>query len=108
MPPAGTFSWLLPASSISYWWLVITTAPVINGRDVAKQYCSIEDDMLFFVRMEDSKGDLLRNIYRFQNHTLGCDVSDQSKEQWSLGTQRFPGIHAPPKTCTLKAWLTTA
>lgn len=62
--------------------ITIHTAPVILGRDVARQHFAIEDDTLFFVRMESSKGELLRNRYVFPNHTLGVDVSDQSKKQW--------------------------
>lgn len=43
--------------------ITIYTAPVSNGGDVAKQYFALVDDKLYFIRMEDSKGTLIRNDY---------------------------------------------
>lgn len=61
--------------------IVLSTGPVINGRDVAKQYFSFEGDTLRFVRMEDNKGEALKNNYHYPNHTLGTGIN-QTKEQW--------------------------
>src|SRR5439155_7131891 len=45
--------------------ITVSTAPVINGRDVAQQHFALMDDKLYFIRMEDSKGRLIRNHYFF-------------------------------------------
>jgi hypothetical protein len=51
--------------------ITVSTAPVINGRDVAKQHFALVDEKLYFIRAEDSKGKLIRNHYLSPNHTLG-------------------------------------
>ena len=63
--------------------ITISTAPVINGRDVAKQYFAFVDDKLYFIRMEDRKGKLIRNHYLSPNLTLGGDLPAKDVASWS-------------------------
>lgn len=72
--------------------ITVSTAPVINGRDVAKQYFALVDDKLYFIRMEDSKGKLIRNHYLSPNHTLGGDLPTRDVAAWSalLESRKLP------------------
>jgi hypothetical protein len=63
--------------------VTVSTAPAINGRDVAKQYFALVDDKLYFIRMEDSKGRLIRNYYLSPNHTLGGRLPAKTVADWS-------------------------
>jgi hypothetical protein len=62
---------------------VVRTAPVINGRDVAKEYFSFGDDRLRVVRLEDSKGAAVQNDYIFQNSEIGIVPSAQTVQDWA-------------------------
>ena len=72
--------------------ITVSTAPVINGRDVAKQYFALVDDKLYFIRLEDSKGKLIRNHYLSPNHTLGGDLPAKDVAGWSalLESRKLP------------------
>ena len=72
--------------------ITVSTAPVINGRDVAKQCFALVDDKLYFVRMEDRKGKLIRNDYLSPNHTLGGDLPAKDMAGWSalLESRKLP------------------
>jgi len=72
--------------------ITVSTAPVINGRDVAKQYFALVDDKLYFIRMEDSKEKLIRNHYLSPNHTLGGDLPASDAAAWSalLESRKLP------------------
>lgn len=54
--------------------ITILSSPVVGGGDVAKQYFALVDDDLYFIRMEDSKGRLVRNHYLSPNFTLGGNL----------------------------------
>jgi len=62
--------------------VTVETAPLINGRDVAKQYFALVDDKFYFIRMEDSKGLLIRNNYLYPNHTLGGIAPAKDMAAW--------------------------
>ena len=49
----------------------IRSRPVINGRSVKKQFFAFSANRLRFIRMEDFDGKLIRNWYRWPNHTIG-------------------------------------
>jgi hypothetical protein len=63
--------------------ITVSTAPVINGRDIAKQYFALVDDKLYFIRMEDSNGRLIRNNYLSPNHTLGGSLPSKDLTGWT-------------------------
>jgi hypothetical protein len=62
--------------------ITVSTAPVINGRDVAKQHFALVDDKLYFIRLEDSKGRLILNHYLSPNHTLGGSLPAKDLAGW--------------------------
>ena len=62
--------------------LVIRTAQVINGRDVAAEYFAVGDDNLRLVRLEDSKGSVVQNMYH-PEAAIGVKPSVQSIEEWT-------------------------
>lgn len=66
--PAVAFAAELNAFVIS-----VPSAPYINGKDIAKQVYAVSGDQLFFVRLEDKLGALIRNKYLHPNHTIGFD-----------------------------------
>ncbi|NJK90694.1 MAG: hypothetical protein HC904_01985 [Blastochloris sp.] len=72
--------------------ITVSTARAINGRDVAKQYFALVDDKLYFIRMEDSHGKLIRNHYLYSNHTLGGDLPVSDLTAWSamLESRKLP------------------
>lgn len=63
--------------------LVLRTAPVINGRDIASEYFAIDDDRLRLIRLEDSKGAVVQNEYVFPNYEIGNVPSEQTVEAWT-------------------------
>jgi hypothetical protein len=63
--------------------IVVSSAPSIGGADVRKQYFALVDDKLYFIRMEDSKGRLVRNHYLSPNFTLGGDLPAKDMASWS-------------------------
>jgi hypothetical protein len=62
--------------------LTIRTAPVINGRDIAKEYFAFGGDSLRLVRLEDSKGAAVQNEYVFPNYEIGIVPSAKSVQDW--------------------------
>jgi hypothetical protein len=62
--------------------LVLRSAPVINGRDIAVEYFAINQDDLRLVRLEDSKGAAVQNEYLFPNSEIGIVPSAQSLQDW--------------------------
>jgi hypothetical protein len=63
--------------------LVLRASPVINGRDIAKEYYSLGDDRLRLVRLEDSKGAAVQNEYVFRDYEIGLIPSGHSVEDWA-------------------------
>lgn len=63
--------------------ITISTRAVINGRGVAKQYFALLDDKLYFIRMENSKGQILRNNYLSPNLTLGGKLPESTFAGWA-------------------------
>lgn len=63
--------------------LVLRTSPVINGRDIAKEYFALGNDRLRVIRLEDSKGAAVQNDYVFPNYEIGVIPSARSVEDWT-------------------------
>jgi hypothetical protein len=63
--------------------ITIYTLPLENGQWVAKQYFALVDDKLYFIRMEDRLGRLIRNNYSASNQTLGGDLPARNAAGWS-------------------------
>jgi hypothetical protein len=63
--------------------LTLQTAPVINGRNITKEYFALNNDRLRFIRMENDKGDLVQNEYVFPNYEIGVVPDAHTIEQWS-------------------------
>jgi hypothetical protein len=62
--------------------LEVSSRPVINGRDVAKQYYALIGEKVLLVRLEDGGGNLIRNIYGTPNHTIGLTLTGRSANEW--------------------------
>lgn len=62
--------------------LEVSSEPVINGRDVAKQYYALIGGKVLLIRLEDSGGQLIRNIYGTPNHTIGYTLNGRSAKEW--------------------------
>ena len=60
----------------------VSTAPVINGADIAKQYYAIVDDAPVLLRLEDSSGACLANVYSAPNHTIGPEAVARTETEW--------------------------
>ena len=65
----------LASKSRNEFLFVINSQPVINGRDVAKQFYTIIDDYPFLLRLEDSDGNPVENGNR--NHLIGPELPKQ-------------------------------
>jgi hypothetical protein len=53
-----------------------------NGADVAKQYYALVADEMRLIRLEDSSGALVQNIYSSPNHTIGFTPIGRSAADW--------------------------
>ena len=62
--------------------LEVESYPMINGADVAKQYYAPVADEMRLIRLEDSSGALISNIYRTPNHTIGFTPIGRSADDW--------------------------
>ena len=90
--------------------LEVSSKPVINGRDVAKQYYALIGEKALLVRLEDSGGQLIRNIYGAPNHTIGLTLTGRSAKDWEKALESndvaevlatltwLNGIHWDPRT----------
>jgi len=56
--------------------------PVINGRNIAREYFTIKDDQLRFVRLEDDKGDAVPNDCLLPNFEIGIVPTPSNDEAW--------------------------
>jgi hypothetical protein len=63
--------------------LEVESYPMINGADVAKQYYGRVDDEMRLIRLEDSSGALVPNVYRTPNHTIGFTPIGRSVSDWA-------------------------
>lgn len=51
--------------------LKVNSFPSSMGRDIVRQYYSVDDTGASLIRLEDSKGNVVRNMYAYPNHTIG-------------------------------------
>ena len=63
--------------------IVLHVAKVINGRRVAKEYFSLSNDRLKFVRMEDEQGNAVQNEYIFPNYEIGVIPVATTVDEWA-------------------------
>jgi len=71
------------SQSLDAYLVVIRTAHMINGPDVAKQYFAIRKDRLCLIRLEDSDGAARQNEYVFPNYEIGIPPDAESVEEWA-------------------------
>jgi hypothetical protein len=62
--------------------IILRTAPVVNGRNITKEYFSLKNDRLRFVRLENDKGALVQNEYVFPNYEIGISPDAKTVEEW--------------------------
>src|SRR5262249_59297628 len=62
--------------------IILHTAPVINGRNVAKEYFAVNGDRLRLIRLEDDKGRLVQNEYIFPNFEIGVTPGVKTLNEW--------------------------
>lgn len=60
----------------------VTSEPVINGRDIFKQYFALVGNEIRLIRLEDSKGQVVRNDYYAPNLTVGLNIVGRSADEW--------------------------
>jgi hypothetical protein len=60
----------------------VESEPVINGRNIAKQYYALVGENVLPVRLEDSKAKSLQNNYVSPDHTIGYTMVNRSMEEW--------------------------
>lgn len=90
--------------------LEVSSEPVINGRDIAKQYYALIGEKILLVRLEDSGGQLIRNNYGAPNHTIGFTLVGRPAKEWEKALESddvaevlatltwLSGIHWNPQT----------
>ncbi len=62
--------------------ITIETTGYTHGLDVAKQYFAFSGDDLRFIRMENSKGRLIRNNYASPREALGVGIEGIGRKRW--------------------------
>jgi hypothetical protein len=60
----------------------VESVPVINGRDIVKQYYALIGEDVLPIRLEDSGGKLVQNIYDYPNMTNGFTLKGRTEEEW--------------------------
>lgn len=65
----------------------VSSAPSINGRDVAKQFYALVNDDVLLIRLEDKAGHLIRNTYGAPNHTFGFTITGRSANEWKAALE---------------------
>jgi len=60
----------------------VRSEPVINGRDVARQFYALVNDDVLLIRLEDKAGHLIRNAYGAPNHTFGFTITGRLANDW--------------------------
>lgn len=63
--------------------VVLRTEPVINGRDIRKEYFAISEDRVRLVRLENRGGAVVQNEYVFPNFEIGAAPPAQTVEAWT-------------------------
>lgn len=62
--------------------LEVGSHPFINGRDVVKQYYALIGEKVLLVRLENSTGRAIPNLYGAPNHTIGLTLVGRSASEW--------------------------
>jgi hypothetical protein len=73
---------LAPLNGIGSEMLEVESRQMPNGADVAKQYYALVGDEMRLIRLEDSSGVLVQNIYSSPNHTIGFTPIGRSAADW--------------------------
>ncbi|MFL6335844.1 MAG: hypothetical protein ACJ754_21250 [Pyrinomonadaceae bacterium] len=67
--------------------VVVSSQPVINGRDVVKQFYALIGDQVILIRLEDSRGQLVRNEYGAFDHPIGPSIDSRKVEDWEVALE---------------------
>jgi len=62
--------------------IILGLARFINGRNIAKEIFTINNDKFRFVRMESDKGEVVQNEYVFPNYEIGVVPDVSGVDQW--------------------------
>jgi len=81
--------------------LEVGSRPVINGRDIARQYYALVGDTVTLIRLEDSRGEPVKNIFGAPNHTIGPNLAGRSAAEW----EKALGSTDSAETLSALAWL---
>jgi len=73
---------LKPSKALAANLIVIRTVPEMDGPPVDREYFTVAQDQLRFVRMEDRQGNLLQNNYLEKNLDIGIIPDARTTEQW--------------------------
>ena len=73
---------LVQVSGIEGEVLEVESRQMPNGADVAKQFYALVGDEMRLIRLEDSSGALVQNIYSSPNHTIGFTPIGRSAPEW--------------------------
>jgi acylphosphatase len=65
----------------------VGSEPVINGRDVTKQFYALIGKEILLIRLEDSKGNAIQNIYGAPNYIIGLNKTGRSVGEWESALQ---------------------
>lgn len=60
----------------------VSSEPVINGRDIVKQFYALVGKEILLIRLENSKGQAVKNDYTAPNFTIGLNISGRSENYW--------------------------
>jgi len=72
----------IESSGIGIPLLEIHSEQLRNGADMARQYYALLSGEVALVRLENSRGEAVRNSYRFGNHLIGPEPPRRSAESW--------------------------
>ncbi|KAF0247508.1 MAG: hypothetical protein FD167_3087 [bacterium] len=81
--------------------LEIISSPVVGGGDISRQYYALTAEGIVLIRLQNSKGELVRNSYEYPNHFIGPLSTRNTTEEW--GNDLTSGI--PWKTINVSNWL---
>lgn len=67
--------------------VVVRSRQSMGGRDVAKQYYALIEKKVMLIRLEDSNGHLIRNLYGAWYHPIGITINGRSAEEWETALE---------------------
>jgi len=72
----------IKVSTIGVPLVVVSSCPLVNGRDIALQYYALCNNQAVLVRLERSDGIIMPNVYIPINQMIGPPVPKKSVDEW--------------------------